>query len=54
VIVVTEGAIETVLDVLCEAVVDQGSCTPGDLIAITSGRASGVAGATDTIMVRRV
>jgi pyruvate kinase len=53
-IVVTEGAIETVLDLLCEVVVDQGSCTPGDLIAITSGRASGVAGATDTIMVRRV
>ena len=54
VIVVTEGAIETVLDVLCDAVREQGSCSSGDLIAITSGRASGVAGATDTIMVRRV
>ncbi len=54
VIVVTEGVIEAVLDVLCEAVLDQGSCTEGDLIAITSGRASGVPGATDTIMVRRV
>jgi pyruvate kinase len=54
VIIVTEGAIETVLDLLCDAVLERGSCSPGDLIAITSGRASGVPGATDTIMVRRV
>jgi pyruvate kinase len=54
IIVSTEGTIESVLDAVCRAVVAQGRCQPGDLIAITSGRASGVPGATDTIMVRRV
>ncbi len=45
---------DSVLESVCRAVANQGLCRPGDLVAVTSGRASGVPGATDTVIVRRV
>jgi pyruvate kinase len=45
---------DTLLDEVCQAILDTGAARPGEQIALTAGRAANAPGGTDFILVREV